>query len=139
MTARLVTVEMFLSLDEPELEQDLRARAASALAINPSDIFAATVIRRSLDARKGRPIGWALVLEVEIGGPARGRSPRVAPARLAHEERVVVVGSGPAGTFAALRLAEAGANVTVVELGKAVQPRRHDLAKLVRRGALDPS
>jgi uncharacterized FAD-dependent dehydrogenase len=81
----------------------------------------------------------ALVLEVEIGGPARGRSPRVAPARLAHEERVVVVGSGPAGTFAALRLAEAGANVTVVELGKAVQPRRHDLAKLVRRGALDPS
>ena len=42
-----------------------------------------------------------------------------------------------AGTFAALWLAEAGAKVTVVERGKAVQPRRHDLAQLVRKGALD--
>jgi hypothetical protein len=50
---------------------------------------------------------------------------------------VVVIGSGPCGTFAALRAAEAGARVTVVELGKAVQPRRHDLARLVRRGELD--
>src|SRR5262249_931188 len=38
-----------------------------------------------------------------------------------------------------LRLAEAGARVTIVELGRAVQPRRHDLARLVRRGELDPT
>jgi uncharacterized FAD-dependent dehydrogenase len=49
----------------------------------------------------------------------------------------VVVGSGPAGTFAAQRLVSSGARVTLVEMGKPVQPRRHDLAALTQRGALD--
>jgi uncharacterized FAD-dependent dehydrogenase len=50
---------------------------------------------------------------------------------------VVVIGSGPAGSWAALRLAEAGVPVTIVERGKRVQPRRADLARLTR-GDLDP-
>jgi uncharacterized FAD-dependent dehydrogenase len=51
---------------------------------------------------------------------------------------VVVVGAGPAGTWAALRLAEAGVLSQIVELGKPVQPRRRDLA-LLNRGVLNPS
>jgi uncharacterized FAD-dependent dehydrogenase len=139
MTPRVVTLDVFLPLDELESGQDLRARAAAALGVSATDIHGVTVIRRSLDSRKGRPIGYALQLEVELHGAGPARAPRAAPPRLPRPERVVVVGSGPAGTFAALRLAEAGAAVTVVELGKAVQPRRHDLAKLVRRGELDPA
>jgi uncharacterized FAD-dependent dehydrogenase len=50
---------------------------------------------------------------------------------------VVIVGSGPAGSWAALRLAEAGVPSTILERGKPVQPRRHDLAS-VQRGRLDP-
>ena len=49
--------------------------------------------------------------------------------------RVVVVGAGPAGTWAALRLAEAGVPATILEQGKPVQPRRHDLALLTRGDA----
>jgi len=49
----------------------------------------------------------------------------------------VVVGSGPAGSWAALRLAEAGVAATVLEQGKPVQPRRRDLA-LITRGELTP-
>jgi uncharacterized FAD-dependent dehydrogenase len=49
----------------------------------------------------------------------------------------VIVGSGPAGTWAALRLAEAGVPATILEQGKPVQPRRHDLAQLTR-GHLAP-
>jgi uncharacterized FAD-dependent dehydrogenase len=49
-----------------------------------------------------------------------------------------VVGSGPAGSWAALRLAEAGVPVTIVEQGKPVQPRRRDLA-LLTRGELSES
>ena len=51
--------------------------------------------------------------------------------------RVVVIGSGPAGSWAALRLVEAGVPVTIIERGKPVQPRRADLAQLTR-GQLDP-
>jgi hypothetical protein len=50
---------------------------------------------------------------------------------------VVVIGSGPAGTWAALRLAEGGVTATILEQGKPVQPRRHDLAALTR-GRLEP-
>jgi uncharacterized FAD-dependent dehydrogenase len=50
---------------------------------------------------------------------------------------VVVVGSGPAGTWAALRLAEGGVAATILEQGKPVQPRRHDLAAITR-GRLAP-
>jgi uncharacterized FAD-dependent dehydrogenase len=135
---RVTTVDLFLPLDEVEGAQDLRARAAAALGVAWSDVFSVAVTRRSLDARKGRVIGYALALEVALGGPAPAPPRRTVP-RVATSQRVVVVGSGPAGTFAALRLAEAGAQVTVVELGKAVQPRRHDLARLVRRGDLDPT
>jgi uncharacterized FAD-dependent dehydrogenase len=131
-------VELFLPIDE--LEVDLRERAAAAAGVRPGDVSAATVIRRSLDARKGRPLGYRLLVELDLAGAvAKHVPPRPAPARTLTGERVVVVGSGPAGTFAALRLAEAGARVTIVEQGKTVQPRRHDLAGLVRRGTLDTS
>jgi hypothetical protein len=51
--------------------------------------------------------------------------------------RVVIVGSGPAGAWAALRLAEAGVASTILERGKPVRPRRADLASL-HRGQLNP-
>jgi hypothetical protein len=99
------------------------------------------VLRKSLDARKGFPLGYRMQVALSRAGeadlaPQEERLPP--PARARRGLRVVVVGSGPAGAFAALRLAQAGAEVTVVEQGKAVQPRRRDLA-LLTRGELVPS
>ena len=68
--------------------------------------------------------------------PAATPLPRWPAGRAA--PRVVVVGAGPAGSWAALRLAEAGVPVTIVEQGKPVQPRRRDLA-LITRGQLTES
>jgi len=42
----------------------LTARAAARLAIQPEDVAALRVLKRSLDARKGRPLGWQLRVEV---------------------------------------------------------------------------
>jgi uncharacterized FAD-dependent dehydrogenase len=100
-----------------------------------------TVLRRSLDARKGRPLGHRLRVHAARAGeappePAPARRPLAWPAGKA-PPRVVVVGSGPAGTWAALRLAEGGVAATILEQGKPVQPRRHDLAALTR-GRLEP-
>ena len=105
------------------------------------------VVRRSLDARKNHPIGYRLRVEVARKGESLARDQRdgpvPAPSRSAWPAgrpapRVVVIGSGPAGTWAALRLAEAGVRAQIVELGKPVQPRRRDLA-LLNRGTLNPS
>jgi len=50
----------------------------------------------------------------------------------------VIVGCGPAGMFAALRLIELGVKPIVLERGKDVQARRHDLAAIQRHGIVDP-
>jgi hypothetical protein len=97
-------------------------------------------VRRSLDARKGRPLGYQLRLEIgrpgePLGTGSSAASPRWPAGRPV--PRVVVIGSGPAGAWAALRLAEAGVPSTILERGRAVQPRRHDLASL-QRGTLNP-
>jgi uncharacterized FAD-dependent dehydrogenase len=149
---RLREIEIVLGLDEPEVT--LRTLAAARIGRRPEDI-AVRVLRRSLDARKGRPPVFRYRVEVAdaaagVAAPETAEVPRehalpqrsiaagsdtrapTIPAR-----HVVVVGSGPAGSFAALRLIEAGVRVTLVERGKPVQPRRHDLASLLR-GGLNP-
>ena len=90
--------------------------------------------RRALDARKGFAVGYRVEVELwpVAESPPAGLPRLPPPARAPQGRRVVVVGSGPAGTFAALRLAQAGVAVTVLEQGKAVQPRRHDLAAITR-------
>jgi uncharacterized FAD-dependent dehydrogenase len=121
----------------------LAARVEQALGWPRGSAGAIRVLRRSLDARKKRALGFRLRVEAARGGealppltvgapPPRPRWPPGRP-----PPRVVIVGAGPAGTWAALRLAEAGIAARILELGKPVQPRRHDLAA-INRGTLNP-
>lgn len=136
---RRVEVTVFVGLDEPDDDAALRARVAKALGVGAADVHALLLKRRSLDARRGRAAGHHLHFAVHLGGACD--EPRVVRSRyrLTRPLQVVVAGSGPTGTFAALRLAEAGARVVICELGKPVQPRRRDIAQLVRHGQLDPT
>jgi len=140
-------VELFISLDELDDAANLDARllrlAERTLGRTPGSLTALRVLRRSLDARKGRPVGYRFRCLVGGGDPAALASvdavgrPRLEWPAGRPRPRVVIVGSGPAGTWAALRLAEVGIAATIVERGKPVQPRRTDLAQLTR-GQLDP-
>ena len=133
------TVDLFVPLDE--LDDPLAPRLERALGWARGQAGPFRVLRRSLDARKGRPLGQRLRVLVARGTEAL--APPAAPTRTTAlrwpagraAPKVVVVGSGPAGSWAALRLAEAGVPVTIVEQGKPVQPRRRDLA-LITRGQL---
>jgi uncharacterized protein len=134
-------IDVFVPLDD--LDAPLGSHAERALGWRRGGAGEIRIVRRSLDARKGRPLGYRLRLEVARGGeslaapkPRRAVRPRWPAGRAV--PRVVVVGSGPAGAWAALRLAEAGLPVTVLEQGKPVQPRRRDLA-LITRGQLAPA
>src|SRR5258706_15539529 len=105
-------VEIFVGIDDWSDHVDLRERVASALGLRATAIERISVVRRSLDARKGRPIGYRLLIDVDVTGapprpsPATSTSARPAVQGVLAGERVVIAGSGPAGTFAALRLAE---------------------------------
>jgi uncharacterized FAD-dependent dehydrogenase len=131
----LRTLQVFATLDEPEA--DALAHAARVAGFDPASVRI-TVERRSLDARKGHPLGFHLELAIwPLDAAAEAHDDVLPPPRRANGH-VIVVGTGPCGTFAAQRLTDAGVRVTLVDVGKPVQPRRHDLASLTQRGELNP-
>jgi uncharacterized protein len=131
-------VDVFVPLDASD--EPLAAVLSRTLGIPREQLRELRVLRRSLDARKAHALGHRLRVEIlDEGEEASARVPTPAPPvwpASIPRPRIVVVGSGPAGTWAALRLAEAGLPSTILERGKPVQPRRHDLAS-VQRGRLD--
>jgi hypothetical protein len=132
-------VDIFVPLEA--LDDSLKTQVAHALGWAETEMGGFRVVRRSLDARKERRLGYRMRVEVARAG----ESLVPAPSRLRHPSwpvavpvpRVVIVGSGPAGAWAALRLAEGGVASTILERGKPVRPRRADLASL-HRGQLNP-
>ena len=92
--------------------------------------------KRSVDARK-EPV-WRY--QYEAYGPGEEYVPYQLPAyQDVHDaEPVIVVGAGPAGMFAALKLLTLGLRPVVLERGKNVHERKFDMAKLSREGVVDP-
>ena len=132
-------VDIFVPLEA--LDDSLETIAARALGWANSCVGEVRVLRRSLDARKERRLGYRMRVEVGREGERLATAPP-SPASPSWPvgvpvPRVVIVGSGPAGAWAALRLAEAGVASTILERGKPVGPRRRDLASL-HRGQLNP-
>ena len=134
MTALPKELALELALDEPSDDAHLRARAARSLKISEDRLPPLTLRKRSIDARRG-VVRFRLLLELgaeehpDLGAP----HPRpVGPAE------VIIVGAGPAGLFCAYELARRGLGSIVLDRGKLVQPRRHDLKGLNRLGVVDP-
>ncbi|MDP1832280.1 MAG: FAD-dependent oxidoreductase, partial [Geothrix sp.] len=138
-----------LNLGEEAL--DLATPLAHALGGAPEDYRAVTLERRSLDARhKGAirfltTIGFesdrALELGPLPGGLKLDPAPATAPCAVAQPPRrpkVVVVGSGPAGTFCALRLLDYGIEPIVLERGPAMGERVQAISGLWKDAVLDP-
>jgi uncharacterized FAD-dependent dehydrogenase len=132
-------VDIFVTLEA--LDDSLKTQVAHALGWAETGIGEFRVVRRSLDARKQRRLGYRMRVEVARAGeslvPVPSRVQRPSWPVAVPLPRVVIVGSGPAGAWAALRLAEAGVASTILERGKPVRPRRADLASL-HRGQLNP-
>lgn len=109
-----------------------------------------TVIRKSLDARKKNDIHYRCRISFDVESHIAEtllalpeislvKQPEpYSPPKLTSEKHVVVIGSGPAGLFAALRLILAGIRVTMLERGKAVEERMEDIERLEAEGILNP-
>jgi uncharacterized FAD-dependent dehydrogenase len=126
-------ISIDLGLDEPEDEAALRRRVAKKLGVREADLPELELRQRSLDARKGR-----VHFHLSIGLGKRPEREPVLPREVGTARPVVIVGDGPAGLFCAYALARRGVGSIVIDRGKPVQPRRHDIALVHRHGTVDP-
>ncbi|MDE6782443.1 MAG: FAD-binding protein [Paramuribaculum sp.] len=120
--------------------EKVKKTACSSAGFKESDVTRCDVIRRNIDARQRRI--W-IDMEVRLYSgedndiPARYKSPDFQPLK-ADAPHAVVVGAGPAGLFASLKLIEHGIKPILLERGKDVDSRRKDMAAISREGIVNP-
>lgn len=112
--------------------------SAYKLQLDLSDISAVVPLRRSIDARGQKPV-YKIIVRVFINEPAQEIYPPVIYSPVKRKEKVIVVGSGPSGMFAALRLIELGIKPIVIERGKDIKERRRDLRAIQQEHIVNPN
>ncbi len=119
------------------LEPELRRYVAQELGIPEKNIKAVRIRRRSIDARQ-RTVFVNLGVDIYINEqPPRLDFEPVDYPGVDGAPQAIVVGAGPAGLFAALRLIELGVRPVVLERGKDVHERRKDIARISREHLVD--
>ncbi|MBV5338300.1 MAG: FAD-dependent oxidoreductase [Deltaproteobacteria bacterium] len=139
-----------LCLTSHDSEENLPVLLAAKLSVPLSSVRNLRIIRKGIDARKKAQIKLVYTLSFSgddvvrlcLGGdPAlEWQEEKVVPvlAHLQSHKRIVIVGSGPAGLFAALRLAEYGLTATIIERGEPVEQRALSVQRFWKEGVLDP-
>src|SRR5690242_11925568 len=133
--------EISLKILPSEASDDsvIRNYIAQSTALRVSAVTGFTILKQSIDARGKQPY-INLLLDVFLDEPYQPR--RISSFDFdqlkSTAKNVVVVGAGPAGLFAALRLIEMGIRPIILERGKDVKARRRDLARLNKEGEVNP-
>ncbi len=112
---------------------------ASLTAVKKTDVTGFSILKKSIDAR-GKNIYINLTVNAFINEPVKTNKEEKFFFRdvTNASKKVVIIGSGPAGIFAALQLLEKGIKPIILERGKDVRARRRDLAKLNKKGQVNP-
>jgi uncharacterized protein len=130
------TVDLRIASNFIHNEDYIIARIVEELDIRVDDISHLELVKRSIDARK-KPIKYNLRYEVYIN-ESFARITSFFQAQDVHDARTIgIIGSGPAGLFAALNAIERGLKPVVFERGKDVRARRRDLAKIHKEHLVD--
>ena len=132
-------IELQLTPKQSTDEDSVRKIAARMLKTQPGKIRHLIYLKRSIDARS-RQIWIRLKTEVFIdeNPPSEEISFHKEYPFVGNCPPVIIVGAGPAGLFAALRLIEKGLRPVIIERGKEVKDRKVDIAKLSREHIVNP-
>lgn len=119
--------------------QAIHTAIAAELGLKPASINGFLIRKRSIDAR-GRQARIQLTLTVFINEPVQERERMLFHFRDVRKatQQVVIIGTGPAGLYAALFLLEKGIRPVLLERGKDVKARRRDLARMNKEGVVNP-
>ncbi len=148
MSLRLREIKLQLDEDETLLPE----KVAQSLNLAPASLLNFKIVRKGIDARRKSSIYRVYTVEFDVVdeaalllreklNPHLGPVPVIAPfeaVSFKKRKRVIVVGMGPAGLFAALTLNANGAEVLLVERGKPVADRLRDVQSFWNGGPLNP-
>lgn len=119
-------------------EQQLKEYLVQEKGLNVRNINATRILKRSIDARQ-RTIFVNLNVRVYLNEmPKDDEYQPTIYKNVEDKPQVIVVGAGPGGLFAALRLIELGLRPIIVERGKNVRDRKKDLAQISREHTVNP-
>jgi len=120
-------------------ENSIKNYIAKTLAIKISSIFGLNILKQSIDARS-KQVWINLTLEAFIDEPVQPRKLLRFDFQQVNNssKKVIIIGAGPTGLFAALKLLESGIKPIILERGKDVKSRRRDLAILNKEGVINP-
>ena len=119
-------------------EQRIKEYLIQEKGLNARDITATRILKRSIDARQ-RTIFVNLTVRTYLNEmPKEKEYQETVYHNVSDKPQVIVVGAGPGGLFAALRLIELGLRPVIVERGKNVRDRKKDLALIGREQTVNP-
>lgn len=119
-------------------EQRLKEYLIQEKGLNARDITATRILKRSIDARQ-RTVFVNLTVRAYLNEMPEDKEYReTLYNNVSDKPQVIVVGAGPGGLFAALRLIELGLRPIIVERGKNVRDRKKDLALIGREQTVNP-
>ena len=113
------------------------AAVARQMGIKQSDIALLRIVKRSVDARRGT-LKVNLTLEAFLDFEPMPEPIHFDYPNIENGTPIIIIGAGPAGLFAALRLIELGLKPIIFERGKDVAERGKDIAQIQRGGVIDP-
>ena len=129
-------------------KSNLREYLSDKLKVRASRLKSVELFKLSIDARDKSNLCYRAGIVFDIDGQfdiKRYKNVEVYTKDIdcvkkwtAEPRKIVIVGAGPSGLFAGLRLAESGADVTIIERGYEMSKRKSAVEKMMNEGILDP-
>ncbi|MDE5954997.1 MAG: NAD(P)/FAD-dependent oxidoreductase, partial [Bacteroidales bacterium] len=129
-------IEITCRLGNEPSADEIKAAAVKALGVSPKVDVRYRIARRSVDARND--VLYRYRIEVFRPGEVMEEYAPEPYMDVSAAEPVVIIGAGPAGMFAALRLLMRGFKPVIMERGKDVHKRKFDMASLSKEGTVNP-
>lgn len=129
-------IEITIAPEDSAQEQQIIKKLSIALNLDIPRIQGYKILKRSIDARS-RNVIFRMQVRVFVDEPVQTENFQLNYQNVNDKKRVIIVGAGPAGLFAALQCIENGMKPIVLERGKDVKQRRRDLALINKEGIVN--
>jgi uncharacterized protein len=125
------TIQIQVNPECAEKKNLLIKKISDDLNILTTEIKDINILKKSIDARQ-KHIKINLKIDIYINEKYIEKEEKTKYKNVSKSKEVIIIGAGPAGLFAALKLIEQGIKPIIIERGKQVRNRRRDLAKITK-------